>query len=182
LDSALDGTVTAVATDRLDFSIGDEAWSMHWVGAPLEPAFAVGDALKISAQADDPHGMFGMLPPAMRIVRSARATAVTIVARTFHALETSPGSTAQLPTLAGMPTLDYSLTKCCNGVSAEGATGIECDYSALSASFNGTSTPIAFGQTGTVGPWSVTNIDSSYSHGVEYSWTVDVTMLGPGAE
>jgi hypothetical protein len=159
----------------MEISIAGAALTFAWRGPSLTPAFAVGDAVQVVTQ----YLLTGLSSARMSIVRSPSATAVTVDGAPSIALSTLAGSSQALSTNPDFPELSYGLVSCCT----EGTFGAQvratCDYAALQASFGGNSSMIALQQTGAVGPWSITNLESSYHLYEESTWHIKVTLLGP---
>jgi hypothetical protein len=171
----LDGQILALEADRMEIGGDGGTWTFWWTGPALDSSFAVGNQIR-----------FGRWPLGgsisakyISIVRSENATAAAIgVGNYYTFLSTSPGSTAALPDRAGFPEMIYHLVSCCTH-SAGPIVATSCDYSRLEARFDGTSTFIDFGRIGNVGPWTVTNLGSGWSHYGEATWDFRATLLGP---
>lgn len=172
---AVDGYITSVDSDHVELTTPYGAYIFNWRGPGLDSAFAVDEAAEIViAQA-----RIGLFPPRVSTLRSSSATAVAVAGTPWVVMNTDPGSTATLPGLAPeLPELVYGLRSCCSERTSLGPRN-ECDYSALVATLDGSSAAIPLGETGLIGPWSVTNLQSTYHVRVELMWHIQVTLLGP---
>lgn len=164
-------TIALVQPSMLQVTFGADAITFRWTGPDLTSAFSVGDAVEI----DGPIRITGFGGGGWSFVRSARATAAVLASDAWTTLGTTAGSTAVPPLPADFPALVYALS-CCGSL----APGVMvCSYDSLAAVYAGASAPIPLGTTGVVGPWAITNVASEYFISNEYSWQMNVTLLGP---
>ena len=169
-----DGYVSRVAADRVDVTTPGGAYSFAWRGPALDTAFAVDDSVQVLVNT---YG-YGLQ---LSVLRSSNATAAVVDGWDWVVMNKEPGSTA---TLRGVPSefpaLVYRLVSCCDaGFRAPWGASTQCDYSGLEASLEGETTEVRLGGTGEIGPWSVTNVQSTYLMDGEHTWSVRVTLLGP---
>jgi hypothetical protein len=176
----LEGRVSSVVADQMEITTPEGTSTFGWQGPALDTAFAVDELVQI----DVAFGPQPLGPPKVSIVRSARATAVTVDGSTYGGFgkESDASTTTALGLGRTLPRLAYSTVSCCatSRVNWSNRDDYTCDASALQAHFEGSSSAIARGTTGVVGPWSVTNILSSFTHSDETYASIEVTLLGPG--
>jgi hypothetical protein len=171
-----EGHVSSVTADRIDVTTRDGIHAFGWRGPALDTAFGVDDSVHIVATDGFGYGSHARIST----LRSSNATAVVVAGSPGISLDVEPGSTATLPDLAPeLPDLVYRLVSCCHAEGSLVAFMTRCDYSALEARRDGSSTAVPLGETGTIGAWSVTNLRSSYNVQVEHTWDIQVTLLGP---
>jgi len=175
----LEGRVSSVAADRMEIETPAGPLTFFWSGPALDTAFASDEVIQLEVG----FAAYALAPPQISVVRSARATAATVDGGPFIGMGWKPGSKAVLQGLeAVFPKLEYEVVSCCStGTRSSGFNedDFRCDFSALEAQLDGSSTDIALGSTGVVGPWSVSNVTSSFSYASESIWRIQVTMLGP---
>jgi len=174
-----EGHVSTVAADHLEVSTPEASYTFRWRGPALTEVFDVGDAVQIAAS----HTRDGLFPAQISTVRSSRTTAVVVAGAPWMIMSMEAGSTTVLRGLAPeLPELVYALASCCNTRSSDGDLTTRCDYSALEANYDGAGTAVPRGGIGELGPWSVTNVRSTYVVNVEHQWDIQVTLLGPGTQ
>ncbi len=163
---------------QTELALAQGQTTFHWRGPALDSVFAVDDEVDVDVSSL-PYA-FGA-PPTVTTVRSSRATAVTVRGGAYTYLRWQPGSTMTVHGLEpALPALRYGVVSCCaERPSAPHANDYTCDYSDLTAELDGSSARIAASETGTVGPWSISNSISRYFKLSESYWYVEVSLLGP---
>lgn len=170
-----EGHLSSVAADRIDITTPDGTHSFGWRGPALDAEFAVGDSVQLEATDGFGYGSRAYIST----LRSSSATAVVVAGSPMWLLGVQQGSKVTVPDLAPeLPELVYRLVSCCHHDGLFGIT-VRCDYSALEATLGGSSTAIPLGETGLIGPWSVTNLRSEFVNSLESAWDIQVTLLGP---
>jgi hypothetical protein len=96
----------------------------------------------------------------------------------WQSLGTTTGSTHTLEVPSDYPSLQYSLESCCTPA---GTVARECSYGSLQSTYDAATIHIDLGATGRIGPWSITNLVSSYylEGNGESAWGGRATLLGP---
>jgi hypothetical protein len=172
-----EGRVSSVAAQQMEIATSEGPATFNWQGPALDIAFAVDEPVQVDVSS----GPYALSPPKISIVRSERATAVAVNGGPWGSLRTESDASTTLGLEPTLPLLAYSTISCCAShfKYASGRDDYTCDRSALEARFEGSSTAIARGTTGIVGPWSVTNITASFTHSSEDFSSIQVTLLGP---
>ena len=173
----IDGLVSSVGPTRIEVAASGATYALDWLGPGLDGAFAVGDAVQLHSEPN-----IGTSWGALRlsVLRSSSATAVVLDGAPWRVMSVEPGATATLQAPPELPELVYGLKSCCAlGSSSHVGPDFQCDYSALEAQLDDDTTAIPLGTTGVIGPWSVTNVRSTYVTFYEHFWEIQVTLLGP---
>jgi hypothetical protein len=169
----VNGTVGRVDLDRLEIVTSAGPLNFAWVGPPLDAAFSAGEEIQIVRTREYPGAESGW-----SVVRSARTTAAVRDGTIWKPLATTPGSTHTVDVPSDFPALRYPLESCCP-VGDHGSR--TCSYGPLEATYDAWASHIDLGTTGRVGPWSITNVASSFyvDGSGEMAWGNQVTLLGP---
>ena len=170
LTHGLDAEVTLIVDDRMELQ-GSDSTSLlfHWTGPSLEPAFAVGDKVRVQRLSEGS----GMNHSEWSVVRSSTATAATLDMLIWgSAVTAGAGAVRSTLRVPGLPALNYVSTDCCSGSTK---TTASCEYS-LAATFGDSFAVIELGDTGSVGPWTILNGYSEYIQQSEQTWRVRAAL------
>jgi hypothetical protein len=167
------GAVSRVELERMEVMTRDGTLTFAWTGPPLDAAFAPNEEIQIVRTQVAPPAESGW-----SVIRSTRSTAAIFDGTVWKPLATTPGSTHTLDVPSDFPALRYPLESCCPA--AENVSR-NCSYGPLEATYDAATTHIDLGTTGRVGPWSITNVTSTFhvEGSGEMGWGNQVTLLGP---
>jgi hypothetical protein len=164
----IDAVVLAVSDTNIQLVTAQGDASFGWVGPSLVARLAPGEIVELSM----PPAWLQDSAPYWNLLTSKSVTLATLHTSLFLGWPSeTPEKVVTFVTTRDLPYFEFVDASCCR-LQDE----IACEYRTLTAAVGGQTVRIQRGDTGSVGPWQVTNFGAIYAKGL---FSFGLTALGP---